>query len=37
LRQRIDGGAMLMPATAIDIGNQGTQGALITDDTAFKM
>ncbi len=29
---------MLMPATAIDItGNQGTQDALLTDDTAFKM
>lgn len=29
---------MLMPTTAHDIaGNQGTQSALITDDTAFKM
>lgn len=29
---------MLMPATAIDItGYQDTQGALITDDTSFKM
>lgn len=29
---------MLMPATAIDItGYQGTQGALVTDDTSFKV